>query len=170
MKAGSPTSNDSGPPFKVEAGWPSRPPSTTHSSTTKKAPPAPPNHHDAEGTNKGLDEGLLNPAPPLHDPLFGFGDARPPVPLPLLHKEEDVEGGLVRLKHIGACRAPGPVRFGGGEAALILRVGGGESGSRGREIELGPEAVVVVSGGLIGAEEGDGGRTEGGGGSDGSGG
>ena len=58
-----------------------------------------------------------------------------------------------------------PVRFGGGEAALILRVGGGESGSRGRrEIGLGPEAVV--SGGLMG----DGGRAEGGGGGEGSGG
>ena len=59
-----------------------------------------------------------------------------------------------------------PVRFGGGEAALILRVGGGESGSRGRGIGLGPEGVVVVSGGLMG----DGGRAEGGGGSEGSGG
>ena len=62
-----------------------------------------------------------------------------------------------------------PVRFGGGEAALILRVGGGESGSRGRGIGLGPEGVAV-NGGLVGAEEGDGGRAEGGGGSDGSGG
>ena len=127
-------------------------------------PAAPPNHHDAEGTNKGLDEGLLNPAPPLHDPplpLFGFGDARPPVPV--LHKEEDAEGGLLRLKQIGACRAAVPVRFGGGEAALSLRVGGGESGSRGRGIRLGPEGVV--SGGLVG----DRGRAEGGGGSEGSG-
>ena len=71
------------------------------------------------------------------------------------------------MKQIGACRAPVPVavRFGGGEAALILRVGGGESGSRGRGIGLGPEGVVV-SGGLMG----DGGRVEGGGGSEGSGG
>ena len=63
------------------------------------------NNHDAEGTNKGLDEGLLNPAPPLHDPplpLFGFGDARPPPPLPVLHKEEEAEGGVLRLKQIGA--------------------------------------------------------------------
>ena len=61
-----------------------------------------------------------------------------------------------------------PVRFGGGEVALILRVGGGESGCRGRGIEVGPEAVV--SGGFMGAEEGEGGRAEGGGGSEGSGG
>ena len=152
VKAGSPTTEDS------------HPPSTAPSSTTKKAPPNH-HHHDAEGTNKGLDEGLLNPAPPLHDPplpLFGFGDARPPVPLPLLHKEEEAEGGLARLKQIGACRAPVPVRFGGGEAALILRVGGGERGSRGRG--------RVVSGGLVGAKEGDEGRAEGGGGSEGSGG
>ena len=62
-----------------------------------------------------------------------------------------------------------PVKFGGGEAALILRVGGGESGSRGRGIGLGP--VVVVSGGLVGdGGRADGGRAEGGGGSEGSGG
>lgn len=137
-----------------------------------KAPGTP--HRHAEGTNKGLDEGL-NPAPllVLHDPLPVFGEALPLFGDGLLHKGEEEEAaeeeeGLparsLRLKQIGACSAPVPARF--GEGGLILRLamgGGGENGDRGRRgIGLAPKAVVVSGG--VGTEGGDGGGSEGSGG------